>query len=283
MEGSSCGPPGPGDPQNASGSGSQGQVKKKDYTAYKLIVDPFLVKGAFKTYRFDGHLPEDPNYPTVVVRDPRSHMLVSIRRNKSDRMELPVPFFKVDSNYVGKPPPIEVTITNVNDNIGKNFLKETITKNVQEGLEDVIVYYHPISNKHLGLAHAVFKRPVFARLCVEKLNNLSLMGQKLSVFLDALGAKCKDLVDELTIERKVAKSDDKSESDIIGAKVVVNRDEMGNISEADKTTPKKVIPTTDIGSAEKITGKDPINGAYKDRSLQCYNNIHPVGKLLKIR
>lgn len=57
---------------------------------YKLLVDPFLVKGAMKLYRYDG-VPTDPSYPPVTPRDPRSHLTRIWTRLET--LDLPVPRF----------------------------------------------------------------------------------------------------------------------------------------------------------------------------------------------
>lgn len=54
-------------------------------------------------------------------------------------------------------------------------------------VEELFIYYHPVSNKHLGLARVVFEAIKSATACVEKLNNTSVMGKVLHVFLDAFG------------------------------------------------------------------------------------------------
>lgn len=56
--------------------------------------------------------------------------------------------FKIDSNYIGAPPCIEVTIFQLNDNIDKQFLKDMVQK--FGVIEELFIYYHPVSNKHLG-------------------------------------------------------------------------------------------------------------------------------------
>lgn len=82
---------------------------------------------------------------------------------------------KIDQNYVGNPPPIEVTITNLNDNIDKQFLSRMLEKC---GLyDDIIIYHHPTTNKHLGVARIVFENIKAARQCVEKYNQKSVMGK----------------------------------------------------------------------------------------------------------
>lgn len=59
---------------------------------YKLVVDPFLVKGTTKVYRYDGVVPNESNYPPVVARDPRSHLTRIWTRLET--VELPVPRYK---------------------------------------------------------------------------------------------------------------------------------------------------------------------------------------------
>lgn len=82
---------------------------------------------------------------------------------------------KIDQFYVGEPPAIEITITNLNDNIEKQFLSGMLEKC---GLYDeVTIYHHPTSNKHLGIARIVFQTVKAARTCIEKYNQKSVMGK----------------------------------------------------------------------------------------------------------
>lgn len=53
---------------------SQSHVATKAPKNYKLLTDPFLGKGTTKVYRYDGVVPNDPSYPPVSTRDPRSHL-----------------------------------------------------------------------------------------------------------------------------------------------------------------------------------------------------------------
>lgn len=59
---------------------------------YKLIVDPFLVKGANKLYRYDGIIPDDPTHPPVIPRDPRPP-IARVLRTRLEPQELQVPRF----------------------------------------------------------------------------------------------------------------------------------------------------------------------------------------------
>lgn len=174
-----------------------GQPGHKAQKNFKLLFDPYLVKGATKVYRFDGVVPNDPTYPTVNPRDPRNP-LARIRQRVEPHV-IPVPRylsshwpgnsgnfecllisrsffrFKIDQNYIGEPPAIEITITNINDNIDKQFLSGMMEK--CGSFDELHIYYHPVTNKHLGLARVVFESIKAARLCVEKYNQKSVMGK----------------------------------------------------------------------------------------------------------
>lgn len=101
---------------------------------------------------------------------------------------------------MGEPPSIEVTISQLNDNIDKQFLKDMVQK--FGVLEELSIYYHPATNKHLGLGRVVFETVKAAKACVEKLNNTSVMGKQLQVILDPFGEKCKQLFEEAVAEKK---------------------------------------------------------------------------------
>ena len=53
--------------------------------------------------------------------------------------------------------------------------------------EELQIFYHPKTNKHLGLARVVFEEVKQAKACVEKLNQTSVMGKPLRVFHDPFG------------------------------------------------------------------------------------------------
>lgn len=55
---------------------------------YKLLIDPFLVKGATKVYRYDGTVP-GTSYPSIQCRDPRPQP--SRIWNKLEPADLPIP------------------------------------------------------------------------------------------------------------------------------------------------------------------------------------------------
>lgn len=76
---------------------------------------------------------------------------------------------------MGEPPPVEITITNLNDNIDQMFLKDLIRKCGTH--DEPIIYYHPHTHKHLGLARVVFENVKGATACMEKFNGTSVMGK----------------------------------------------------------------------------------------------------------
>ncbi|XP_013144812.1 PREDICTED: histone-lysine N-methyltransferase SETD1-like isoform X2 [Papilio polytes] len=164
---------------------------------YKLLMDPCLVKGATKLYRYDG-VPGDASYPPVQCRDPRSQL--SRIWNKIESADLPVPRFKIDKNYVGVPPQVEITIGNLNDNIDKAFLSDMMNK--VGPYEELTIFYHPITHRHLGFARIVFQDVQYSKMCIEKYNGKSVMGQVLEVFHDPFGKKCQEMFEDKTMDRK---------------------------------------------------------------------------------
>lgn len=76
---------------------------------------------------------------------------------------------------MGEPPAVEITITNLNDNIDKQFLTDMVQKNGPS--DELIIYYHPVTKRHLGLARIVFIDVKSARSCIDKYNGNSVMGK----------------------------------------------------------------------------------------------------------
>lgn len=69
---------------------SSGTPHQKPIHDYKLLVDPCLVKAPQKIYRYNGIVPNDSQYPPVIVKDPRNVKAIKIRI-RVDPMEMPVP------------------------------------------------------------------------------------------------------------------------------------------------------------------------------------------------
>lgn len=80
---------------------------------------------------------------------------------------------------------MEVSITNLNDNISKPFLENLVKK--FGAIEEAQIYYHPKTKKHLGTARITFMEAKSAKACVEKLNQTSVMGNIINVFFDPFG------------------------------------------------------------------------------------------------
>lgn len=53
--------------------------------------------------------------------------------------------------------------------------------------EELSIFYHPKTKKHLGLARVIFDSVKSARMAVDKLNEISVMGRVIQVFLDPFG------------------------------------------------------------------------------------------------
>lgn len=82
----------------------------------------------------------------------------------------------IDKDYIGEPPAIEITITNLNDNVDKNFLSDMLGKaNLQ--WDEIVIYRHPETNKHLGIARIILRSSRYMKMCVDKFNNKSVMGK----------------------------------------------------------------------------------------------------------
>lgn len=54
-------------------------------------------------------------------------------------------------------------------------------------IEEAKVYFHHQSQKHMGVGKVVFQSAKSAKLCVEKLDNTSKMGNIMKVELDTFG------------------------------------------------------------------------------------------------
>lgn len=63
---------------------------QKPIVDYKLLVDPFLVKAQAKLYRYNGVVPNEPNIPPLLLKDPRNVKAIKFR-TCVDPIELIVP------------------------------------------------------------------------------------------------------------------------------------------------------------------------------------------------
>lgn len=110
--------------------------------------------------------------------------------------------FRIDEHYIGEPPAIEITITNLNDNVDKHFLADLLQK--CGATEEQLIYYHPQTKRHLGIARIVFIDVRSARNCIDRYNGKSVMGKELHVFHDAFGKEIKRIFEELTTGKKTS-------------------------------------------------------------------------------
>ena len=184
----------------------QGQPGNSDapppkWHSYKMLVDPSIHRGASKMMRYDGLVvPGNPHHVPPSLTDPRNKPLTALWR-RIEPMDLAVPKFKIDENYVGEPPKVEVTVENMNDNIDEHFLRRLVEKCGL--LETVTIYYHPVTGKHLGLAHLCFEEVKSAKECCNFLHGKSVMGQVLSCLMDPLAKSCAKSYTDLTEEKKL--------------------------------------------------------------------------------
>lgn len=78
-----------------------GTTSHKNVHDYKLLVDPFLVKGGQKLYRYDGIVPGDVQYPPVQLKDPRNIKALKLR-TRVEPIELPIPRFLIEFHTTTK-------------------------------------------------------------------------------------------------------------------------------------------------------------------------------------
>jgi histone-lysine N-methyltransferase SETD1 len=133
------------------------------------------------------------------LNDPRHFCGASMRKRRNyvaEPMELPLPKFKYDKWWAGPVPDKEITFANLNDNIDSRFLEDMCAR-FGECVE-CRVYYHPRTNKHLGLAKVVFQTQRSARECCAALNHTTKMGNRMDVFLDTMGLQRSRMVEQIT-------------------------------------------------------------------------------------
>uniref|UniRef100_A0A915BYE1 [histone H3]-lysine(4) N-trimethyltransferase n=3 Tax=Parascaris TaxID=6254 RepID=A0A915BYE1_PARUN len=146
-------------------------------------------------YRFDGVCKELPQYTIYAVSDPRSQY---VRFRKAETLDLPIPLFVVDNNSVGLSPKREVSIYGLNDNINESFLRDMCEK--VGPVSEVIIYRHPRTKKHMGMALVVFEEPSFAALFVAKTDGCSVMGGLITCFLDPYASKISRRYEQVAME-----------------------------------------------------------------------------------
>lgn len=91
-------------------------------------------------------------------------------------------YFQVDKYYVGTPPQREVVFTGLNDNVDRKFLQEMCLKYGK--VENIKIYYDPLTKKHTGKAKVTFDLTKSAKLACSKLDGCSVMGNIISTQLE---------------------------------------------------------------------------------------------------
>nr|CAH8820049.1 unnamed protein product [Trichobilharzia regenti] len=181
------------------------------FTAAKLLWDPELNPSCRTLlYRVDG-IVEGRNEPDPdPVVDPRRPLHF---RNlcKKPVIDLPIPCFKIDAYYVGEKPEKEITFSNLNDNITFKNLEEMCRH--FGTIVEAKIYYHPKTQRHLGIGTVVFTSSKSARTCVEHLNQTSKMGNIMTVQVDPFGKIRARLIAEQMADLIPLKQNDQQFSD----------------------------------------------------------------------
>ena len=187
---------------NASGSGHH---RPHNFIAYRILSDPMLTEGCRLSYRYDGKEPGDSSGNTIlpggsfgIVHDPRNAFM---RLLSGEIADLPLPKFTVDEYYVGVPPPREITICNLNDNINVEFLQEMFS--VFGSLEKAKIYTNPKTKKHLGLGRVVFQSVGACKAAYNALHQKPRMGNILYLLIDSRGTMLQEAY-ELAMQNKLS-------------------------------------------------------------------------------
>ncbi|GMS89838.1 hypothetical protein PENTCL1PPCAC_12013, partial [Pristionchus entomophagus] len=90
-----------------------------------------------------------------------------------------------------------VTISNLNDNANKEFLLK-MTRNRKFEPQEVQVFYHPTTKKHLKMALILFSQSKDAKAFVDASNGMSVMGEPISCRLDPFAAELNAAYTSLT-------------------------------------------------------------------------------------
>eukprot|EP00116_Pleurobrachia_bachei_P000737 sb/3460999/ len=128
--------------------------------------------------------------PTL-IRDPR---FASLARS-APLVDLKIPKFKFDKWSVGSPVMKSIFIYGLNDNVNQDFLTEQFSCIGQ--IDQLKVYYHPKTKKHLGIAFVSFSLPSVAKEVIAKFHGTSIMGNVVHVKPDPMCHITKRVLDHL--------------------------------------------------------------------------------------
>lgn len=157
---------------------------------WKLMIDPVIKgKGHTKVIRYGGTL-DGPDEKPAVIKDPR---FGSIMRQKE--VDLKMPKFKYDKWSVGSPPMKSIFIYGLNDNINQEFLTSIFQPH--GSIDQLKVYYHPKSRKHLGIAFVSFSKSSVTKEILAKYHGTQIMGNTVTIKPDPLCQITKKVLDKL--------------------------------------------------------------------------------------
>ncbi|KAI1713277.1 RNA recognition motif domain-containing protein [Ditylenchus destructor] len=91
----------------------------------------------------------------------------------------------IDDDYTAVPTNRGFSITGLNDNVDEKFLRNLCRGD--SGPTEVVVYHHPITNRHLGIALMDFNTQAESAAFIEKYNGKTIMGSIVQCFFDPLG------------------------------------------------------------------------------------------------
>lgn len=127
-------------------------------------------------------------------------------------------------------------------------------------IEEAKVYFHPQTQKHMGVGKVVFHLAKSAQLCVEKLNKTSKMGNIMTVELDKFGEKRHPLLFNLFNQLSQ------------NAQSKQHRDNVMNTSSRPEDPSKHSIPSHLFPKPVEIKSSSYQRDSLKDRS---YHSILP--------
>ncbi|KAL5257106.1 hypothetical protein ACHWQZ_G012141 [Mnemiopsis leidyi] len=166
------------------------QLPEAEGKNWKLIIDPVIKgKGHTKVIRYGGTL-DGPDEKPAVVKDPR---FGSIMRQKE--IDLKMPKFKYDKWSVGSPPMKSIFIYGLNDNVNQEFLTGLFQP--LGSIDQLKVYYHPKTRKHLGIAFVSFSKSSVTKEVLAKFHGTSIMGNTVNIKPDPLCQITKKVLDKL--------------------------------------------------------------------------------------
>jgi len=162
---------------------------------WKVVIEPNIDK-RFKerVFRFEGKA-FSSEYDflraelPIIPKDPR----IEIKCSPVVKLQVPV-YVKNEWSSKEPPPPIEVVLWNLNDNIDEKFLRKHCE--VYGEITRIKVYRHNVTNKHLQFGKVRFKSIAAARKCYDAVNESPIMGMIVSACRKGAREKLQELFDK---------------------------------------------------------------------------------------